>query len=58
MIKGKYLTKKTEVPTKIEALHMWKWLKFKEGKQNVRTQYNWKTDMFEVLYDVKVKEDK
>ena len=57
-IKGNYLTKKIEIPNKIEALHMQKWLKFKKGEKNVRTQYNNKTDMFEVLYDVKVKESK
>lgn len=30
----------------------------KQGKQNVRVQYNQRTDMFEVLYDVEIKESK
>ena len=52
------LTKKSEHYNHIEALHMEKWLKFKKGKQNVRVQYNPRTDMFEVLYDIKKQENK
>jgi len=28
----------------------------KQGKQNVRIHYNQRTDMFDVIYDVKVKQ--
>ena len=48
------LTKITEYYNLIEAKHMEKWLKFKQNKQNVRVQYNQRTDMFEVLHDVKI----